>query len=185
MIIGKLGKTTKTDDVTDILAEYGLDRSTSRSWNWKKPWKFGNEETVKTNQIKFDVGESSYRDPSKMSLWNWNRRAAIRDAKTNLNNPYFSRYGQVKPVSDMELYGFQPKPGDLTVFNPNLPVRYIPREFRARPITPVIMSNLAPDLGLFGRHPVQYQMFDPHNPPVFYKKGGKIVKAVLGDNTSN
>ena len=47
------------------------------------------------------------------------------------------------------------------------------------------MSNLAPDLGLFGRHPIQYQMFDPHNPPVFYKKGGKIVKAQPGSNTIN
>ena len=48
---------------------------------------------------------------------------------------------------------------------------------KRRPITMPIYSNLAPNLGIFSDQPQHLWYYKPENNPVFYKKGGKIIKA--------
>ena len=51
---------------------------------------------------------------------------------------------------------------------------------KRRPITMPIYSNLAPNLGIFSNQPQHLWYYKPENNPVFYKKGGKIIKAHPG-----
>ena len=51
---------------------------------------------------------------------------------------------------------------------------------KRRPITMPIYSNLAPNLGIFSDQPQHLWYYKPENNPVFYKKGGKIIKAQPG-----
>ena len=47
-------------------------------------------------------------------------------------------------------------------------------------ISTPIYSNMAFDFGLFSDKPQHLWYYKPENNPVFYKKGGRIVKAARG-----
>lgn len=161
LIISRLPKRAKTDQVTDVLAEYGVKRSGSTDWSWRKPLTFNRGNTVNTGQFDFDKISGTYRNPNELGWWNWNRRAAIRDAKTNRNNPYFKDFARTQ------------------IFDPSIQIT----SYRRAPITRPIYSNFAPNLGVFSTTPDTRYYYDPNNRPTFYKKGGKIVKAQTGSNS--
>lgn len=159
LIISKLPKDTKTDDITDILSKYGIKKSSNIDWNWKKPLNVSHNKTVNTKQFKYDEIEGEYLNPTNLNWWNWNRRAAIRDAKTNPNNPYFRPFHwKTNNVEDLNL---------------------------SHPITRPIYSNFMPDLGIFSTRPKLRDEYNFANQTTFYKKGGKIYKAQGGAGTIN
>lgn len=154
LIISRLPKNTKTDHITDILSSYGIKRKGSLDWNWRKPLTFNRNATINTNQFKYDMIPGVYRNPNELGWWNWNRRAAIRDAKINKENPYFRPlHWETGKVSDLN---------------------------SIQPITMPIYSNFAPDLGIFSNTPEERYYYNPNDRPKFYKKGGKIIKAQGG-----
>lgn len=157
LIISRLPKNTKTDHITDILSSYGIKRKGSLDWNWRKPLTFNRNATINTNQFKYDMIPGVYRNPNELGWWNWNRRAAIRDAKINKENPYFRPlHWETGKVSDLN---------------------------SIQPITMPIYSNFAPDLGIFSNTPEERYYYNPNDRPKFYKKGGKIIKAQGGTNS--
>lgn len=166
LIIGKLGK-AKTDNVTDLLSEYGIKRSSNLNFNWRRPWKSSTGKGINTKQFKYDNLESSYRNPEEMGWWNWNRTAATRDAKTNRSNPYFRNYAKAKTSNVQRFFG------GPQMFTPVT-------SYSKSPISNPIYSNMAFDLGLFSDKPQHLWYYKPENNPVFYKKGGRIVKAAGG-----
>lgn len=74
-------------DDFDFAKAYGV-KTSGVDINWKKLWKSKKGNNINTNQFELDT-ETVYRNPNEMNWWNWNRRAAIRDAKQNVDNPYF------------------------------------------------------------------------------------------------
>ena len=154
LIISRLPKDVKTDQITDILSSYGIKRKEAIGWNWKNPLTFNKNATVNTNQFKYDKIPGTYRNPSELSWWNWNKRAAIRDAKINKENPYFRPlHWETNKVSDLN---------------------------SIQPITMPIYSNFAPDLGVFSNTPQERYYYHDNDKPTFYKKGGNILKATKG-----
>lgn len=166
IIIGKLGK-VKTDNVTDLLSEYGIKRSSNINFNWRKPWKSSIGKGLNTGQFKYDELPSTYRNPDDMGWWNWNKTAATRDAKTNRSNPYFKNYADKQTSQVQRFFGGPEMFTSVTAL-------------KRRPITMPIYSNLAPNLGIFSDQPQHLWYYKPENNPVFYKKGGKIIKAQPG-----
>lgn len=166
IIIGKLGK-AKTDNITDLLSEYGIKRSSNVNFNWKKPWKSSMSKGLNTGQFKYDELPSTYRNPDDMGWWNWNKTAATRDAKTNRSNPYFKNYADKQTSQVQRFFGGPEMFTSVTAL-------------KRRPITMPIYSNLAPNLGIFSNQPQHLWYYKPENNPVFYKKGGKIIKAQPG-----
>lgn len=158
IIIGKLGK-AKTDNVTNILDEYGIKEATTRGFNWRKPWNWNKGTNVNTGQFKFDRQADVYRNPAEMGWYNWHRRAAIRDAKTNRLNPYFKDYAI--PVTSTV---------NGTTIN----------AFRRAPVSQPIYGGLMLDYGVFNDTAERRSYYDVANPPVFYKKGGKVIKGQTG-----
>lgn len=158
IIIGKLGK-AKTDNVTNILEEYGIKESTTRGFNWKKPWNWNKSTDINTNQFKFDRQPGVYRNPSEMSWYNLNKRAAIRDAKTNRLNPYFKDYAI--PITNTV---------EGTTIN----------AFKKAPIANPVYGGLMLDYGVFNDTTERKPYYNIENPPIFYKKGGKVIKAFNG-----
>lgn len=154
LISSKLPEGTNVDQVQDILSNYGINRSNTSNWSWNHPFTFSKSSTVNTDQFDYDVIPGTYRDSSKMYWWNWNRRAAIRDAKINKENPYFRPlHWETGKVSDLN---------------------------SIQPITMPIYSNFAPDLGIFSNTPEERYYYNPNDRPIFYKEGGKILKAKEG-----
>lgn len=166
LLISKLGK-AKTDNVTDLLSEYGIKRSSNINFNWRKPWKSSTNKGISTKQFKYDDLASSYRNPEEMGWWNWNRTAATRDAKTNRSNPYFKNYAKSKTSNVQRFFGGPERFTSVTSYSRS-------------PIATPIYSNMAPNLGVFSDQPQHLWYYKPQNNPVFYKKGGKILKAALG-----
>lgn len=166
LIIGKLGK-AKTDNVTDLLSEYGIKQSSNLNFNWRRPWKSSTGKGINTKQFKYDNLESSYRNPEEMGWWNWNRTAATRDAKTNRSNPYFRNYAKAKTSNVQRFFGGPQMFTPITSYGKSL-------------ISTPIYSNMAFDFGLFSDKPQHLWYYKPENNPVFYKKGGRIVKAARG-----
>lgn len=166
LLIGKLGK-AKTDNVTDLLSEYGIKQSSNLNFNWKRPWKSSTSQGINTKQFKYDNLENTYRNPDEMGWWNWNRTAATRDAKTNRSNPYFRNYADAKTSNVQRFFGGPQMFTPITSYSKS-------------PISTPIYSNMAFDFGLFSDKPQHLWYYKPENNPVFYKKGGRIVKAAPG-----
>lgn len=157
LIISKLPKDLKTDTTTDILTEYNIKRSNVTDWSWKKPLQFNRNNIVDTKQFKFDELPGTYRNPNELKWWNWNRRAAVRDAKINQQNPFFKPlHWNTNNIQDLN---------SIT------------------PITMPIYSNFAIDYGIFSRIPEKRSYYELSNRPTFYKKGGRIIKADNGINS--
>lgn len=186
LLISRLPKKAKTDQVTDVLAEYGISRSGSMDWSWRKPLTFNRSNTINTKQFDFDKIPGTYRNPNELGWWNWNRRAAIRDAKTNRSNPYFKDFARTQtseiPKTPLEIIRRPEIDGNVTrtqIFDPNIQIT----SYRRAPITRLIYSNFAPNLGVFSTTSDSRYYYDPNNRPTFYKKGGKIMKAKIGANS--
>lgn len=186
LIINKIPKKAKTDQVTDVLAEYGVKKS-GIDWNWRKPLKVSTNQNVSTKQFDFDKVAGNYRNPNELGWWNWNRSAALRDAKTNRNNPYFKDFARTQTSeiahTPLEVIRRPEVDGNITraqISEPNVSIT----SYRKAPITMPIYSNFAPDFGVFNITPDRRQYFDLNNKPIFYKKGGKVIKAAKGDKVT-
>lgn len=186
LLISKLPKNTKTDNISDILAEYGIDRSNTFNWNWRAPFKFNRSNTINTRQFKYDEIPGIYRNPNQLSWWNLNRRATIRDAKINRNNPYFKDFSRSQTseitYTPLEIIRRPEIDGSVArsqILTPSIQIT----SYRRAPITRPIYSNFAPDLGIFSINPELRYYYDPNNRPTFYKKGGKVIKAQKGIRT--
>lgn len=187
LIISHLPKKAKTDNIENILEAYGVKTSGKINWNWKTPLKVERNNTIDVDQFKYDKTPGVYRNPNELGWWNWNRRASIRDAKTNRNNPYFKDFAKVQtneiPSTPLEVIRRPEIDGGITrsqIFEPGVRIT----SFSRRPITRPIYSNLAPDLGFFSDNPDVRVYFDIAERPTFYKKGGKVVKADKGTNSN-
>ena len=118
--------------------------------------------------LDFQVGDRVYRDPTQMSWYNPNRRAAIRDARTNVNNPHFAKLAALEGRGNLRMINDRMSFPMAGVWNkPSTPI--IP--FKQARITPIVQANLYP---AWDEREVKPQSY------VFMKEGGKIKKAAGG-----
>ena len=155
--------------------------SMSSSGTWYKPWSYFGKSKVK--DINFGK-EETVLNPEDANWWqyiNGKRTAALRNAATDPENPYFKIYGLRKETS----YKGTPVPNrtyqELGKGESDMP------PINSVEIEPRRVSNL-----VFGTTlPVMPAKEDPKSPivnearyyPIYRKKGGKIIKAQLGTNS--
>lgn len=112
-----------------------------------------------------------------MSWWNWNRRAVIRDARVNRDNPYFNRMAELDGRKRAYIIPNSELPMNQRVYAPAdasgdmIPTGRYRFKYLDGRITPINSSNL-----MF----IQDDQVKPQSNAFIYKKGGSIKKAANG-----
>ena len=148
-------KTIDIKEAEEILSKYNISFKKSKSdFSLKNPESWAFWRTGKIGDLDFPSGNRMYYDPTSMPWYHWRRRAAIRDARVNRDNPYFNKMA----ISDKRII--------KNTINDTPITGYI----RGKN-TPVINTNLMPVFIEEGPKP-QSNAF-------LYKNGG-IIKAKNG-----
>lgn len=157
-------KSLSDEEVLNLIGFKPMKQKAETTWN-PKTWDFWHRGGIKGN-AEFKPGPDAYRNPNDLPWWNWNRRASMRDAKTNRNNPFFKEFAksQTHPVMSLindeyqmvPITGYYKSPITVNTYHNLLP--WFTRDEN-------VIEN--PDLGYY-------------KPTVYYKKGGKVVKCDNG-----
>lgn len=168
-LIKKMEVESKVKSDEELLDSYNIGFNKSKDkFSWKKPssWMFWRNGAVKG--LEFPVGDRVYRDPTAMSWYNFNRRAAIRDARVNPNNPYFNKLAALEGRANIMMSNGEMSFPMIRTWNaPSIPSPV----FRRAKITPIVQANLYPTW--------RDREVKPQS-NAFMREGGKIKKASSG-----
>ena len=167
-----------------VISSYDIPTSNGFAWNWRRPWQFSRTSGPNTGKLDFDEVTGTYRNPEEMSWWNWNRRAAIRDAKMNVDNPYYGNYNAKTP--DFEITRPLKDPDNIPI-SPyfqrgrswqNSDGEYMitmdkfiqPRYYQTAHINTPIWTHF----DILNSPIEQRYFYNPEDKPYFYKQGGEM-----------
>lgn len=181
---GKINDLIKDQDIDVNVSDYFPTGFSTSSGTWYKPWSYLSKSKVKP--IKFGNEERVYLDPKDANWWqviNGKKAAALRDASTMPDNPYFKTYSGYKKIRNADLPVTDRVYSSLAAGESDMPMTTFKLVSAPKRITPLVFGNTLPRLApeeVDGSPVVNESYYFPTR----YQKGGKVIKAQNGINTS-